>query len=219
MKAGLPSVVMPQAARTGSAGGAGVHPEEAGVQEQVVQGDLVQAAPGPCLVLVLDRLAHGGDGGLGDGGLVAQRVSQGGLHVPHRQAPDEGCDDQRFEGVGLGDVRAEQAGGERPGGAAQLGPGQRDRPSSGLHGHFPVAVAAPGPGIFGRRGAGVPVAAEELGDLGFQGGLHQQLGAEPGHLLQDLRQRPVRTKQLVNVVADTVSRRYSNRHGCRSFLR
>ena len=39
-----------------------------------------------------------------------------------------------------------------------------------------------------RRGPLVAVAAEELGHLGLQRGLHQQLRAEPGHLLQDLRQ-------------------------------
>ncbi len=63
-----------------------MHPEEAGVQEQVVQRDVVQAPPGPRLVLVLDGLAHGGDRRLGDGGLVAERVNQGGLDVPGRQA-------------------------------------------------------------------------------------------------------------------------------------
>src|SRR5262249_48809708 len=40
-----------------------------------------------------------------------------------------------------------------------------------------------------------------------------------GHLLQDLRQRPVRGEQLIDVVADTASRRYSDRHGRGSFLR
>jgi len=36
---------------------AGVHPEERGVQVQVVQRDAVQAAPGPGVVLVLNGLA------------------------------------------------------------------------------------------------------------------------------------------------------------------
>ena len=114
-------------------------------------------------------------------------------------------------------MRAEQAGRERLGGAAQLRPGQCDRPGGRLDGHLPVPVTGTRPGIFGQRGRGVAVPAEELGDLGFQGGLHQQLRAEPGHLLQDLRQRPVRGEQLIDVAVDTVGRRYSNRHGCRSF--
>ena len=66
---------------------------------------------------------------------------------------------------------------------------------------------------------GVTVPAEELGHLSFQRGLHQQLGTEPGHLLQDLRQRTILGEQLIDVVADTVSRRYSDRHGRGSFLR
>ncbi len=90
-----------------------MHAEEAGVQVQVVEGDAVQAPPGPRLLLVLDGLADRRDGGLGDRGLIAQRVSQGGLHVPDRQPPDEGGDHERFERVGLGHMAAEQAGGER----------------------------------------------------------------------------------------------------------
>ncbi len=54
MNAGLPSVVMPQAASTGSAGEPGCIRKKLGVQEQVVQRDAVQAAPRPGLVLVLD---------------------------------------------------------------------------------------------------------------------------------------------------------------------
>jgi hypothetical protein len=82
-------------------------------------------------------------------------------------------------------VRAEQAVSERLGGAPQLRPGQGNRPGRGLDRyHLPVPVTAPGPGILGARGPGVPVTAEELGDLCFQRGLHQQLRAEPRDLLQ-----------------------------------
>ena len=193
-----------------------MHAEEAGVQEQVVQGDAVQAPAGPRLVFVLDCLAHGGDRRLGDRGLVAERVSQGGLHVPDRQAADEGGNHEGLQRIGLGDVRAEQPGGERPGGAAQLGPGQLDRSSGRLDRHLAVAITEAGPGVFGQRGAGIAVPAQELGDPGFEGSLHQQLRAEPGHLLQDLRQRPVLSEQIIDVAADTVGRQYSNRHGCRS---
>jgi hypothetical protein len=38
----------------------------------------------------------------------------------------------------------------------------------------------------------VAVAAEELGYLGFEGGLHQQPRAEPGDVFQDLRERTIR---------------------------
>ena len=93
--------------------------------------------------------------------------------------------------------------------AAQLRPGQPDRPGGGLDGHLPVAVTGAGPGIVGRRGAGVAVPAQELGDLSFESGLHQQLRTERGDLLQDLRQRPVLSEQLVDVAVDAVSRRYS----------
>src|SRR5262245_44440634 len=199
--------------------GAGVHPEEAGVQEQVVHHDAVQAPPCPRLVLVLDLAADARHGGLGDRGLVAERLGQGRLHVADRQAADERGDHQALQRVCLGDVGAEQPGRERLTGAPQLRPGQGHGPRGGLDGHLPVPVTGAGPGILGARGPGVAVPAKKLSDLRFEGSLHQQLSAEPGHLLQDLRQRPVRGEQLIDVVADTVSRRYSDRHGRGSFLR
>jgi hypothetical protein len=199
--------------------GAGVHPEEARVQEQVIEGDLIEPAPCPRLVLLLDLLADGRHGGLGDRGLVAKRLGQGGFHVADRQTADEGGDHQGFQRVRLGHVRPEQPGGERPGGAAQLRPGQGDRPGSGLDRHLPVAVTAARPGVLAGAGPLVAVPAEELGDLGSQRGLHQQLCAKPGHLLQDLRQRPVSSEQIVDVAADTLSRRYSECRGRGSFLR
>jgi hypothetical protein len=197
--------------------GAGVHAEEAGVQEQVIQRHLIQAAQRPRLVLILDGLADRRDGGLGDRGLVAERVRQGRLDVADRQAPDEGRDDQGLQRIGPGHMTAEQARSERLGRAAQLGPGQPHRPGGRLDRHVPVAVTRTGTGVFGDRGTGIPVPAGELGDLGFQRGLHQQLRAEPGDLLQDLRQRPVSGEQVIDMAVDTVGRRYSNRHGRGSF--
>src|ERR1035441_10242068 len=97
--------------------------------------------------------------------------------------------------------------------------GRADRTGGGLHRHLPEPVAAPGPDIPAGGGPLVAVTAQELGDLGLQRGLHQQLRAEPGHVLQNLRQRPALGEQLIDMVADTVSRRYSNRHGRGSFLR
>jgi hypothetical protein len=98
--------------------GARVHAEEGGVQEQVVQPHLVEAAGCPRLVFALDLLADRRDGGLGDRSLVAECVGEGGLDVADRQAADERRDHQGFERVRLGHVRAEQPGGERVGGAA-----------------------------------------------------------------------------------------------------
>ena len=95
MNAGLPLVVMPQAASTGSAGEPGCIQKKDDVQEQVVQGDVIETAGGPPLILVLDLLADRRDRGLGDRGLIAQRLRQGGLHVPDRQATHERGDHQR----------------------------------------------------------------------------------------------------------------------------
>ncbi len=50
----------------------------------------------------------------------------------------------------------------------------------------------------------VAVPAQELAHLGLQGGLHQQLRAEPGHLLQDLRQRTVPGEQGIDPGVDPV---------------
>ncbi|APT09591.1 hypothetical protein AN931_26940 [Mycobacterium intracellulare subsp. chimaera] len=80
-------------------------------------------------------------------------------------------------------------------------------------------MRAPGLRIRRGRGALVAVTAEELGHLGLQRGLHQQLCAEPGHLLQNLGQLTIGCEQLVDLGANTISRRYSCRHGHRSFLR
>jgi len=199
--------------------GARVHAEEAGVQEQVIEDDLIQAPPRPALVLLLDLAANGRDGGLGDRGLIPERPGEGGLHIPHRQAAHKRGDDQRLQGVRLGHVAAEQAGGERLAGAAQLWPGQGHRPGGRLDRHLPVPVTAPGPGTGAGSTPLIALPAQELSDLGFQRGLHQQLGTQPRNLLQDLRQRAILGEQLIDVVADTVGRRYSDRHGRGSFLR
>jgi hypothetical protein len=91
------------------------------------------------------------------------------------------------------------------------------RPSRGLDRHLRISVTGTGTSIVAGCGPLVAVAAEELGDLGLQRGLHQQLRAEPGHLFQDLRKLPVLAEQLVDPGADTVSRGYSIWHGRRSF--
>src|SRR6266581_3106030 len=48
--------------------------------------------------------------------------------------------------------------------------------------------------------------AEELGDLGLEGGLHQQPRAEPGDIFEDLRQLLVLGEQLVDVAVDALGR-------------
>ena len=73
-----------------------VHPEEAGVQEQVIQRGAVQAAADPGLVFVLDLLADRRDGGLGDRRLVAEGLGEDGLHVADGQAAHERGDHQRL---------------------------------------------------------------------------------------------------------------------------
>jgi hypothetical protein len=87
--------------------GAGVHPEEGGVQEQVIQHHLVQPAPGPGLVLVLDLAADRRHRGLGDRRLIAQRLGQRGLDIPDGQAAHERGNHQRLQRVRLGHVRPE----------------------------------------------------------------------------------------------------------------
>ena len=190
--------------------GAGVHPEEAGVQEQVIQRDLIQAAPRPRLVLVLDLPADGRHGGLGDRGLVAERVGQGGLHVADRQAADEGRDDQDSRALVLVTWLPNRREANASVVPRSFGRASATGPAVVLTVTSRYPLREPGRASSVSRGPGVTVPAQELGDLGFQGGLHQQLGAEPGDLLQDLRQRPVVSEQLIDVATDTVSRRYSD---------
>jgi hypothetical protein len=162
-------------------------------------------------------LAHLRDSRFRDRGLITERIGQGSLHITHRQPAHERGYHQRFQRIGLGDVLAEQARGERGGRAAQLGPLQGDWAGGGLDCRWPIAIARPGLRI--RRGGAplVAIAAQELGYLGLQCGLHQQLRTQPGHLLKDLGQLTIRGEQLVDLGANTIGRRYSCRHGRRSF--
>jgi hypothetical protein len=66
-----------------------------------------------------------------------------------------------------------------------------------------------------RRVALVAVAAEELGDLGFQRGLDHQTHTEAGGLLQRLGQRLTGGEQLVDLGADALGRGYWCGHGRR----
>src|SRR6266542_3738668 len=73
----------------------------------------------------------------------------------------------------------------------------------------------PAPSLTGQSAALVAVAAEELGDLGLQGRLQQQPGAQAGHFLQGLTEVSLGGEQVVDVGADALGGRYSCRHGCR----
>lgn len=55
--------------------------------------------------------------------------------------------------------------------------------------------------------AGVALPAQELADLGLQGGLHHQPHAQPGDLLQDLAKLLVGGEQLVDLGADALGSR------------
>ena len=91
------------------------------------------------------------------------------------------------------------------------------RPGGRLDGHLPVPVTGAGAGIVAGRGPLVAVAAEELGDLRLQRGLHQQLRAKPGDVLQDLRQSSCPERIARRCGLDTVGRGYSVCHGRGSF--
>jgi hypothetical protein len=181
--------------------GARVHLEVRAVQEQVLQGDVGQAARGPCLELVFDLLADAADGRLRQRCLGPERLGQRRLDIPDRQATHEPRDDQRLQRAGPSHALAEQPRGERLIGAAQLGTFQRDRPGGGLDRRRGVAIAVPRPDALA---AGVAITAEELGDFCFQRGLQQQAGAEPGDLLEDLTQILVGGEQLVDLGADAL---------------
>jgi hypothetical protein len=51
---------------------------------------------------------------------------------------------------------------------------------------------------------GIPVAAQELGQLGLHGGLHDQPHAQAGDLLQHLAEVLLGGEQLIDLDADTL---------------
>jgi hypothetical protein len=181
-----------------------VHPEMAAVQEQVLQLDPLKVTGLPGVELVLDGLADAADRRLRQGRLRAQRLTQRGLHVTGRQTTHEPRDHQGFQRVGAADALAQQPGRERLGGTAQLGALQHHRPGGGLHRQLGVAVAIASAVAVA---AGVTVAAQELADRGFQGGLHDQPHTQPGDLLQDLAEVLLGGEQLVDLGADPLGSR------------
>jgi hypothetical protein len=99
---------------------------------------------------------------------------------------------------------AEQVRGEGLGGAAQLRPRHRDRPGRGLDRRLAVAVATARPGVRAVCCSLVAGPAQEQVDLGLHRGLDDQPGAQPGNVLDDLRQvtRPV--EQGVDLATDAI---------------
>ena len=106
--------------------GAGVHPEEGGVQEQVIQRHLIEAAGRPRLVLLLDLAWQIAE-------TVDLEIAAWSPSASARVASTSRTDRPRTNDAITSDSRAlvlvtcaaEQPGGERLGGAAQLRPGQR----------------------------------------------------------------------------------------------
>ena len=130
-------------------------------------------------------------------------VGQGGFHVAYRQAPHEPGDHQALQGVGPAHPDSEQPRHEGLVGAPQLGPFDGHRPRGGLDRGRTVPVAAAGTRSLAM---GVALPAQELGDLGLDGGLHQQAHPEPGHLFEHLAELTLRGEQVVDVSADALDR-------------
>ena len=96
-------------------------------------------------------------------------------------------------------------------GIAQLGALQLDGAQGGLDGHRrPVPVAISG---LGGLASLAPIAAQPLGDLGVQGGLHQQANAQAGNLLEDDAELLARGEEVGDLATDVLGGGYSSRHG------
>jgi len=61
---------------------------------------------------------------------------------------------------------------------------------------------------------GVAFPAQELGDLGLDGGLHEEAHADAGYLLQHVAEITLGGEQVVDVGADALDGGYSSGHGC-----
>ena len=187
-----------------------MHLEHRGVQEQVVQHHPVQRPGPPGFELPADRLADPRHRRLAQGRLRAQGIGEGSLHVPDRQAADEAGDHQRLQRIRLGHRRPEQLRRERPGGAPQLRPRDRDRPGRGLDRRRAVAITRPRPGILDSGRPLVAGPTQERIDLGFQRGLDNQPGTQAGDVLDHLAQLTLPAEQGIDLGTDLLGRRYSN---------
>ena len=190
----------------------GVHPEVAAVQVQVLQLDPGEIPVLPGVELGLDHLADPADGRLRQGRLRPQRLGQRRLHVADRETTDEPRQHQRLQRVGAADALAQQPRGERLVGATHLGPLQDHRAGGGLDLKLGMTVAIPGAVTLATH---IAVAAQELGHLSLQRGLHDQPHTQPRDLLQHLAELLLGGEQLIDLGADTLNRRYSCWHGRR----
>ena len=112
---GWPSVSMPQAASTGSAGAPGCILKWRAVQEQVVEPHAGQVAGPPGVELARgSRCADPAHRRLRQRRLGAEHLGQGGLDVAVRQAPHPAGDDQGLQRVGAGHARRRTAGSRTP---------------------------------------------------------------------------------------------------------
>ena len=192
---------------------AGVHLEHGRVQKQVVQVEVIQPPLAPRRQLLANGPAHRRDRRLAQRRLRAEGIGQRRLHIPGRQSAHEPGNHQRLQRIRPGDALAEQPRAELLGRAAQLRPLNGHRPGGGLDRARAVAVAAADPRIRAVRRALVASATEELAHLGLHRGLDDQLGAQPGDLLKDLDQILRTIKQGIDLTANLLTGRYSNRHG------
>jgi hypothetical protein len=152
--------------------------------------------------------------------MVAECLGERRFHIAHRQAAHKAGDDERFQGIGTGHRLVEQARRELLRCAAQFRTLERHGPGGRLDRQGMVAVARSVARLQGALAAFVPVSTQELGDLGFEDGLEQQPGAQPSDVLQGVGQvTPVAAEQVVDLITDAVSRRYSRGHRCRSLCR
>jgi len=109
--------------------------------------------------------------------------------------------------MGTAHTQAQQAGGEGFVSVSELGAGKLDGARCGLdgHGRIAITVARPKP-----PAASVALPAEELGDLGLHGGLHDQSDPQPRHILQHLTQLAAGGEEPVDLDLDLLDRRYSS---------
>jgi len=58
--------------------------------------------------------------------------------------------------------------------------------------------------------AGVPLAAQELGDLRLEGGLEEERDSEPGYLLEDVAELTAGAEELIELGTDALGGGYSS---------
>jgi hypothetical protein len=90
-----------------------------------------------------------------------------------------------------------------------FGPRQGDRTGGGLHRGRAIPVARARPRIRHLATTLVAGPAEELLHLGLYRGLHDQTGAQPGDVFEDLAQLAAGAEQRVDLATDLLCRGYS----------